>query len=132
MAVTNETYSRLISALGSAGSADEISNGVGGFPTVTTSATSRTLSKSDSGKYLRFTSGSSVSVNLPPQSDVRWDADVEIVIEQAGAGQVTIVAGSGVTIRTSSTLKTNAQYSAISLKRVALNEWVCGGDRSAS
>jgi len=99
---------------------------------VTDATTARTLVLTDAGKYLSFTSSSAVNVVVPPQASVAWVADTEIVLEQAGTGQVTIVAGSGVTINSSLTLKTNARYSIIALKRTASNVWTLGGDRAAS
>lgn len=99
---------------------------------VTESTTSRTLALTDAQKYIRCTNGSATTITVPPQTDVAWTAATEILIEQAGAGQVTIAAGSGVTIRTSQTLLSAAQYSQLTLKRVAEDEWVCGGDREAA
>jgi len=102
------------------------------FAIVTESGTSRTLLLSDAQKYIRCTNGSAVTITIPPQSSVVWLADTEIIIEQAGAGQVTVAGGSGVDVRTSETLKTSAQYASITLKRVAEDEWVCGGEREAA
>lgn len=102
------------------------------LPIVTEATTARTLGLTDSQKYLRCTNASATTITIPPQSSVAWTADTEIVIEQSGTGQVTVAPGAGVTIRTSRTLKSNLQYSQVTLKRVASDEWVCGGDRSAS
>lgn len=49
-------------------------------------------------------------------------------IVQFGTGQVTLAAGSGVTLVTPSTLKTRAQYSTLFAWHVSLNTWVIGGD----
>lgn len=102
-----------------------------GFAVITDATTSRTLLLTDARKYIRCTNAAAVSVIVPPQASVAWVADTETIIEQAGAGEVTIVAGAGVTLRASSTLKTRAQYSTLTLKRVALNEWAVGGDSNA-
>ena len=93
-------------------------------------AASRILLLTDTQKYLRCSNASAMNITVPPQADVVWTADTEIVIEQTGAGQVTLVAGAGVTIHTSETLITAGQYSLVALKRVASNEWVLAGDRS--
>lgn len=55
---------------------------------------------------------------------------VQIHLAQWGASQLTIVAGTGVTIRTASTLKTRAQYSVITLTKTSstLEEWLLTGD----
>jgi hypothetical protein len=102
------------------------------FAIVTEATTSRTLVLTDAQKYLRCTNGSATTITVPPQTDVAWVAATEILIEQGGAGQVTIAAGSGVTLRTSQTLLSAAQYSQLTLKRVASDEWVVGGDREAA
>jgi len=107
-------------------------NAAGAFGVVVEATTARTLALSDARKYVRCTSGSAVTVTVPPQASVAWAADTEIVIEQSGAGQVTISAGAGVTLRTSLTLKSASQYSAITLKRTASDIWTVGGERSAS
>lgn len=133
---------RLNYALANLGSGEELYNAIndlidgGGakFSVVADAGTSRVLALIDNRKYLRFTSGDPVSATISPQVTGKWVADSEMVIEQAGAGQVTIVAGSGVTIRNKAdmTLKTAAQYAVVTLKRVAENEWVIGGDREAA
>lgn len=101
---------------------------------MTEATTARALSLVDSQRYLRCTNASATTVTVPPQSSVRWRKGTEIIIEQAGAGQVTIVAGAGVTIRNKSdmTLKSASQYAVLTLKRVAEDEWVLGGDREAA
>lgn len=104
----------------------------GAFAIVTETTTARTLALSDARKYIRCTNGSAVAVTVPPQSSVVWVAGTEIVIEQSGTGQVTIVAGSGVTLETSLTLKSSARYAAVTLKRTASDTWTVGGERSAS
>ena len=66
---------------------------------------------------------------MPNQTSVTWVDNTEIIIEQAGAGQITLSAGSGVTINTSETLKTQKQYSVVGLKRVASDTWTLFGER---
>lgn len=102
------------------------------LPIVTSEATSITLALSHAGSYLRCTAGTAVSIAVPPQTDVAWMTATQIVIEQAGDGQITVAGGSGVTVRTSQTLKSGAKYAAITLKRVASDEWICGGEREAA
>lgn len=108
--------------------------GSGGFAILNELGTDRILQRADSRRYMRFSNSSAINVTIPPQSSVPWDAGVEIIIEQAGAGQVTVVAGSGVTIRnkTGMSLKTAGQYAVVTLKRVAEDEWVMAGDREAA
>jgi hypothetical protein len=51
------------------------------------------------------------------------------MFEQAGAGQITFAGGSGVTINSSETLKSQKQYSVLGVKRVASDTWTLTGDR---
>ena len=102
------------------------------FAIVTESGPSRTLALTDAQKYIRCTNAGAVTVTVAPTASVEWPAATEIAIEQAGAGAVTIAAGSGVTLRTPETLVTAKQYGVIRLKRVAVNEWVLEGNLAAA
>jgi hypothetical protein len=94
------------------------------------SSTAYTLVLADAGKYKRYTNTVATTVTVPPQSSVTWVADTEIYFEQSNTGQITIAAGSGVTLVSSETLKTFARYSVIALKRTAQNEWTLTGERA--
>jgi hypothetical protein len=94
------------------------------------SSTAYTLVLADAGKYKRYTNTVATTVTVPPQSSVTWVADTEIYFEQSNTGQITIAAGSGVTVVSSETLKTFARYSVIALKRTAENEWTLTGERA--
>ena len=51
---------------------------------------------------------------------------------QLGAGQVTITAGAGVTLRSAgSKLKTSAQYAVATCAKIASDTWVVVGNLSA-
>jgi hypothetical protein len=91
--------------------------------TINTQGGSYTLVLADAGKYVRMTSGSANNLTIPPNSSVAFDIGTEVIVRQAGAGTTTIVAGSGVTIRTSNTLVLAAQHDSISVVKVATNEW---------
>lgn len=94
----------------------------------TTQTASYTLVLSDAASLIDMNSASAVNVTVPPNSAVAFDIGAVIEICQFGAGQVTIVAGAGVTIRTPSSLTTRAQYSTVSLRKRATDEWVVSGD----
>ena len=96
----------------------------------TQSGTSYTLVLGDAGDYIQTTSTTAVTITVPPQSSVTWAADTEIYFEQNNTGQITIAAGSGVTINSSETLKSFARYSVIALKRVASDVWTLTGERA--
>ena len=91
--------------------------------------TGLTLALGHAGDYIRTTSASAVTVTVPPQSSVTWVDDTEILLEQAGAGQVTFTTGAGVVINTSETLLTQKQYSVVALKRVSSDVWTLLGER---
>ncbi len=97
------------------------------WSTVESLAASKTLALADAGKYLRCTDA--VTVTVPPQSSVAWEANTEIHFEQAAAGAVTFTAGAGVTINKPASLNavTAEQYVAVTLKRVAADTWTLIG-----
>jgi len=94
----------------------------------TQSAASYTLKTSDNGKVLVFTSGSSVTLTIPSGLSVGFNCS----IVQYGAGQVTVSAGAGTTLRLrSSANKTGGQYAVASLISVVLNEYLFAGDTTS-
>lgn len=93
----------------------------------TQSGTTYTLASSDNGKVLVFTNGSAVTVTIPSGFPVGYNCS----IVQYGAGQVTVSAGSGVTLRLrTSANKTGGQYAVASLLSVVSNEYLFAGDTS--
>ena len=78
----------------------------------------------DVGKILRSTSGSAANVTV--NSGLLEEGD-QVVILQYGAGTVTIVAGSGVTLRTPSTLVFNEQYGTVTLIMLSDTEGFVAG-----
>lgn len=65
---------------------------------------------SDRERWIRTTSGSAVSIVVPPYSAVPLPPGTCRSVIQGGAGQVTFVAGAGVTINTPETLKIAKRY----------------------
>lgn len=103
-----------------------------GMPIVTEAGTTKTFALTDIGAYVRTTSGSAVTITVPANSSVAFPTGTEIVVFQAGAGQVTFAAAGGVTINSKdSNLKITGQYSSATLKKVATDEWDLIGDLSA-
>ena len=91
---------------------------------------SDTLVLTDAGEAVYGSNASAMTITVPPQSSVAWAANTRVDVFQEGAGQITITAGAGVTLRSSASggLKTTDQYSAVSLVRHASDEWyVIGG-----
>lgn len=92
------------------------------------SGTSYTLVLADASKIIECTSASAVSVTVPPNSSVAFPVGTVVDVAQFGAGTLTLVQGSGVTIRTPATLSLRAQYSTATLRKRATDEWILAGD----
>lgn len=88
----------------------------------------RTLRDEDEGKILRSLSGSATNLTVPKG----WlsGGKGQVVIMQYGAGTVTIVAASGVTIDTPSTLIFNEQYGTVTLIQIDNDEYLIAGRMS--
>lgn len=90
---------------------------------------SYTLVLSDADKLVEMNVGSANNLTIPLNSSVAFSTGTQILLAQYGAGQTTIVATSGVTIRSNGgKLKLNVQYSGATLIKIAENEWYCFGD----
>lgn len=99
--------------------------------TVTTNAqtASYTLAVSDAGKVVEMNVASANDLTVPLNSSVAIPVGSSIDIIQYGAGQTTIVAAGGVTIRSKEgNLKLTGQYSGASLYKRGTDEWVVVGD----
>lgn len=104
-----------------------ISGGRLGFKSI--GGTSYTLLASDAGKLLVFTNASAITVTVPP--DVFTQGDV-VCIRQGAAGQVTLVAGSGVTFASSDNLlATRTQSAQIAVIADGSNAFGVIGERNA-
>lgn len=98
----------------------------------TNTATAKTLVIGDHGKLLQLNNGSAITLTVPPNSSVAFPIGAEVTIVQKGAGQVTITAGSGVTLYAAdSELKTRVQYSSAVLTKIATDTWLVAGDLTA-
>jgi hypothetical protein len=89
---------------------------------------STTLALSDADRVVEMNSASPVSVTIPAMATVPWVKGQMLEVVQLGAGQVTFVPDTGVTLRTPRSLTTRAQYSTVRLRMRATNEWVLDGD----
>lgn len=90
---------------------------------------SDTLSITDADKVVEMNVGSANNLCVPANADVSFPVGTQILISQYGAGQTTIVALSGVTIRSAdSKTKLSKQYSMATLIKVGTNEWYLAGD----
>jgi hypothetical protein len=93
---------------------------------------SYTLAITDANKLVEINNVSANNLTVPLNSSVAYSIGTQILLAQYGAGQTTVVATVGVTIRSSGgKLKLNAQYSGATLIKIATDEWYCFGDLSA-
>lgn len=93
---------------------------------------SYTLVIGDADKLVEMNIASANNLTVPPNSSVAFSTGTQILLAQYGAGQTTVVAGSGVTIRSNGAkLKLNAQYSGATLIKIASDEWYLFGDITA-
>ena len=90
---------------------------------------SYTLVLSDADKLVEMNVASANNLTIPLNSSVAFSTGTQILLAQYGAGQTTIVATSGVTVRSNGgKLKLNAQYSGATLIKIATDEWYLFGD----
>lgn len=102
---------------------------VGNQAVENTQTDSYTLVLTDAGKMITMNKATANNLTVPPNSSVAFPTNSRIDIIQYGAGQTTIVAGSGVTIRSSGAkLKLTGQYSGASLWKKGTDEWILVGD----
>lgn len=95
-------------------------------------ATTYTLGVNDISKAIVFSSSSSITLTIPPESTYAFIDGQTFVVLQKGSGVVTVAAGAGVTLRSkSSYVKTAGQYSEVRLIKIGTNEWLLSGDLSS-
>lgn len=99
--------------------------------TVNTQTASYTLVLADAGKMVEMNVGSANNLTVPTDASVAFPVGTRVDITQYGAGQTTVVASGGVTIRATPGLKMRAQYSGATLVKRATDEWYLYGDISA-
>ena len=91
--------------------------------------TSYTLVLADLNRLVEMEDGSANNLTIPPNSSVAFPVGSIIYISQLGAGQTTVVPGSGVTLRSSGgKTKLAAQYAMGRLIKRGTNEWYLSGD----
>lgn len=94
--------------------------------------TTYTFVLTDVSKVIEMNNAAANTVTVPPNSSVAFPVGTVIELLQYGAGQTTIAAGSGVTIRSAGAkLKLSGQYSGGALRKIATDEWALVGDLAA-
>ena len=95
--------------------------------------TAYTLALTDAGNCVEMDNAAANTVTIPPNSTIAYGVGTTILIRQMGAGQTTLVAGSGVTIRNPhETLKLFKQYTSVALHKRAIDEWCIEGNLAES
>lgn len=95
-------------------------------------AASYTLALTDRGKLVEMDVATANNLTVPLNSSIAFPVGTKIDIVQYGAGQTTIVATGGVTLRsTNNWLKINARYGAVTLVKIATDEWYVFGNLNA-
>jgi len=90
---------------------------------------SYTLVLTDAGLVVEMNVASANNLTIPLNATVAYPIGTIIEILQYGAGQTTVVATGGVTIRSpGGKLKIAAQYGAASIRKIAADEWALEGD----
>jgi hypothetical protein len=86
----------------------------------------------DAGKLVTLSNASAITLTVPPSSSVAYAIGTSIDVLQTGAGQVTVVGGSGVTVNATPSLKLRTQNSAATLLKVAADTWQLIGDLAST
>ena len=97
------------------------------------SGTNYTLVLADNAKILTNNSPSAHTATVPSNALVAFPIGCTIDFVQLGTGQITVSAGAGATVnKAMPTAKTRAQYSRLTLTKLATDSWVLSGDAAAS
>ncbi|MEI6296275.1 MAG: hypothetical protein WCO84_01335 [bacterium] len=100
--------------------------------TTTLQTVSYTLALTDKATVQKCYSASTITVTIPLNSTVAFPVNSEIVLVRYGAGAVTLAVTGGVNLYSSGSKKSiNAQYEAVTLKKIATDEWLLIGSLSA-
>lgn len=94
----------------------------------TQTGTAYTLVLTDKGKVVETNNASPNTLTIPTNASVAFPLRTLITVVQYGAGQTTIAASGGVTLRSlGGALKTVGQYSTVSLYKRGTDEWIVFG-----
>jgi len=99
-------------------------------PTLTSKTDSFTLALVDANCTLQCNKATAMTLTVPTSS-IAFANGAVVTVVNYGAGQVTVVGDTGVTVRSANGLKLRVQYSAASLIKISNTEWVLTGDTAA-
>jgi len=97
--------------------------------TIDTKTIQYTLVTGDNSKFIELNFSGSNNIIIPTNTAQPFPIGAQIILSQYGAGQVTVVPDTGVTLRSSGgKTKTAAQYAMATLIKRGTNEWYLAGD----
>lgn len=109
---------------------------LGGAPTaqlINPQVAAYTLVAADAGKLVTLNTAGAIALTVPQDSDAAIAVGTYVDLLVLGAGQVTVTAGAGATLRVSGlTAKSRAQYARFGVQKVSANTWSLFGDLAAS
>ena len=82
----------------------------------------------DNNKVVTLDNASAITLTVPTNASVAYPTGAQVHLYNKGAGQVTVVGDTGVTVNASNGLKLRAQYSVATLIKLDTNTWVLIGD----
>ena len=89
--------------------------------------TTYTLVLADKNKLVTLNNAAAITLTVPTNASVAFATGAQVNIQQIGAGQVTVVGDSGVTVNGTGT-KLRAQWSAATLIKTGTDTWTMVGD----
>jgi len=101
------------------------------YPVNAQTGTTYTLAATDPLYFIELNNASAITITVPTDASVTIPVGSSITMLQTGAGQVSIVAASGVTLNYTPGNKLRAQWSSATLYKRSANTWVLFGDTVA-
>lgn len=91
--------------------------------------TAYTLVLDDADKLVTLSNGSAITLTVPANASVAFPVGTVIALAQLGAGLVTVVGASGVTVNgvTPGSQALAGQYATVTLTKLATNTWLLSG-----
>lgn len=111
------------------GSLDVDGNIIGSTDTVSVSASTSIVHDTHANRIVESTAAGAVTMTVNSTTGTYQAGDV-VVFAQSGAGQITVAAGAGYTMRTPANRAATArvQYSQVSITFISATEFIIGGD----
>lgn len=98
------------------------------LPKIMTLTSDVTLAKTHKQAMLRMNNAGPLNVTFPTDASVNFEIGTTVIISQTGAGAVTLVAASGVTLNTPLTLTLGMRHGKVTATKVGANEWDIEGN----